>query len=643
MQILRCLKPQHFSVSLTVFLLATSPFQNLLRASCPPNSYAYAPGTVLLSENFDELTPAFSQTWVGAFSAINGTNVDIYTPAGYANPCNGPESGHCVDVNGTNGNPQGQLQSNQVFQPGDYLLSFDLIGSERQTTASVTVTMGDYNHTFTLTPQDFTSGIVTNVPVTVTTPSHLLFTGDPNTGNIGLFLDNVVVKTTGTPLIVTQSQTPCKAGKAYGSISSAVAAAPAGSYIYVCPGTYAEQVVIEKSLFLIGVNTGGNGESVGYTYPVMVAPAGGLAPLHLASGQKVYPISASLHDGKPMAAQIAAVGAGPVQISGILLNGYQNDPGSYNAHSAGIYYQNASGEISGDILLQQMYPSAASQETGFGIFAESGCPQAAQGGAAGSSTVSILGNTVDNFQTVAIAAGGSATTATVSGNNTGLTAQNMSTAPNAIEFVGATGKISGNTLVNITSGSGYGSVGIFLVGSSGVTVQGNLATAVDVPIATWSDLNTANPAGVADSNTITNNILSGSGFDGASGIEVCSNFNSITSNNISRDANGGVHINSFCPGSVGTADAVSGSGNYVAYNTISQTCAGIPAGGNSNTVALNVVVNAKYAFWSGDQCGAANPQAPVGNSNIFNTLGGTAPATNAGDHFVPATRTKRHF
>jgi hypothetical protein len=641
MRILRCLKPQVFSVSLTVFLLAASPLQNLLRASCLPNSYAYPPGTVLLNENFDELTPAFTQTSVGAFSAINGTNVDIYTPAGYANPCNGPESGHCVDMNGTGGNPQGQLQSNQVFQPGDYLLSFDLIGSERQTTASVTVSMGDYNHTFTLTPQDFTSGIVTNVPVTVTTPTHLLFTGDPNTGVIGLFLDNVVVKTTGTPLIVTHSQTPCKAGKAYSSISSAVAAAEAGSYIYVCPGTYAEQVVIQKSLYLIGVNTGGNGESIGFTYPVMVSPTGGLAPLRLANGQKVYPISSSLRDGKPMAAQIAAVGAGPVQISGILFNGYQNDPGSYNAHAAGIYYQNASGEISGDIVLKQMYPSAASQETGFGIFTESGCPQAAQGGAAGSSSVSILGNTVDDFQTVAIAAGGSATTATVSGNSTGLTAQNMSTAPNAIQFVGATGKISGNYLVNVNSGSGYGSVGIFLVGSSGVTVQGNLATAVDVPILTWSDV--ANGTAAADSNTITNNILSGTGFDGASGIEACSNFNTITSNNISRNANGGVHANSFCPGSVGTADATSGSGNSIENNTISQTCAGIPVGGNSNTVAFNLVVNAKYAFWSGDQCGSANSQAPVGNSNMFNTLGGTVPATDAGDHFVPATRTKRHF
>ena len=536
---------------------------------------------------------------------------------------------------------QGQLQSNQVFQPGDYLLSFDLIGSERQTTASVTVAMGNYTHTFTLAPQDFTSGIVTNVPVTVTTPTHLLFTGDPNTGVIGLFLDNVVVKTTGAPLVVTHKSHPCKVGTVFSTISTAIAAAAPGSYIYVCPSTYHEQVIIDKSIFLIGVNTGGNGEVKGYEYPVLAAPVGGFVPLRLANGKTVYPISSSLRDGKPMAAQIAAVSAGTVQISGLLVDGTQDKGASYIAHLAGIYYQNASGEISGNTVVKQLSPSAPSEETGFGIFTESGTPQAAQGGAAGSSSVSILGNTVQDFQTVGIAAGGSATSATVSGNSTALTTQNVFTAPNAIQFVGATGKISGNYIANVNSGSGYGSVGIFLLGSSGVSVQGNLATAVDVPILTWSDL--ANGSAAADSNTITNNTLSGTGFDGASGIEACSNFNTITSNNISSNANGGVHVNSLCPGNAGAADAISGSGNYVAYNTISQTCAGIPVGGNSNTIAFNLVTNAKYAFWSGDQCNSTNPQAPVGNSNLFNTLGGTAPTTSAGDHFVPATRTKRHF
>ena len=92
---------------------------------------------VILSENFDELTANLGVTSVGAFSTINGTNVDIVGPGdGFGSLCAAPASGNCVDLDGTGGNPQGQLQSNMTFAPGSYLLSFDLIGSQRGTTAS---------------------------------------------------------------------------------------------------------------------------------------------------------------------------------------------------------------------------------------------------------------------------------------------------------------------------------------------------------------------------------------------------------------------------------------------------------------------------------------------------------------------------
>ena len=45
----------------------------------------------------------------------------------------------------------------------------------------------------------------------------------------------------------------CKAG-AFGSINAAIAAVPSGSTINVCPGTYAEQVVISKALTLQGID-----------------------------------------------------------------------------------------------------------------------------------------------------------------------------------------------------------------------------------------------------------------------------------------------------------------------------------------------------------------------------------------------------
>ena len=175
-------------------------------------------------------------TSVGAFHTINGTNVDILGPAN-ANPfCPSPESGNCVDMAGTGGDPQGQLQSNMLFPAGSYLLSFDLVGSERGVSAvgicdtssqpgcgvpisaSTIVSFGNYNHLFTLASTDNTSGIVVNQPVTLSSPDHLLFVecgaigGTPCASitpsklqtaiqplnrflQIGNLLDNVVVST----------------------------------------------------------------------------------------------------------------------------------------------------------------------------------------------------------------------------------------------------------------------------------------------------------------------------------------------------------------------------------------------------------------------------------------------------------------
>ena len=167
-------------------------FYAAIIAICAPALRA----STILSENFDELTPQLTVTSAGAFTAINGTNVDIVGGAAFP-LCNGPESGSCLDLNGTGGNSQGQLQSTAVFAPGNYLLSFDLIGDQRGSTASATVSLGNYSQTFTLASGDLSSGIVTDLPVTITTPSALLFTSG-TAGPIGLLLDNVVLSTGST-------------------------------------------------------------------------------------------------------------------------------------------------------------------------------------------------------------------------------------------------------------------------------------------------------------------------------------------------------------------------------------------------------------------------------------------------------------
>jgi len=157
----------------------------------------------LLNENFNELTPMLSATSVGAFSAIDGTNVDIVGGALFGSLCVAPASGNCIDMDGTGGNPQGILRSNSAFtlQPGvNYYLSFDLLGSQRGITASTTVTFGPYDNKFTLTSP---SGTVVDALVTVgkTTTTYLTFASN-TPGDVGNLLDNVLITSspaTGVP------------------------------------------------------------------------------------------------------------------------------------------------------------------------------------------------------------------------------------------------------------------------------------------------------------------------------------------------------------------------------------------------------------------------------------------------------------
>jgi hypothetical protein len=159
------------------------------------------PGSsVVLQENFDELTPSLSVTSAGVFTAINGTNVDLVGGALDGFLCASPESGNCLDLDGSGGNSQGDIETSPItLNSGtEYTLSFDLIGSQRGVTTSTTVNFGPYSQTFSLPSSDDTDGIV-SVPITVpsTTLTYLEFTSN-TPGDIGALLDNVLI-TTGTP------------------------------------------------------------------------------------------------------------------------------------------------------------------------------------------------------------------------------------------------------------------------------------------------------------------------------------------------------------------------------------------------------------------------------------------------------------
>src|SRR5581483_4984885 len=116
----------------------------------------------------------------------------------------------------------------------------------------------------------------------------------------------------------------------FSTITAAVEAVPSGSTVYVCPGTYPEQVsIISKQISLIGVQT-----TTGT--PTITSPAGGLVAN-----------STSLSSGNPIAAQILIQGApGLSNVSNLSVDGSGNNvTGCSPPTIIGIYYQNSSGTV----------------------------------------------------------------------------------------------------------------------------------------------------------------------------------------------------------------------------------------------------------------------------------------------------------
>ena len=103
--------------------------------------------------------------------------------------------GFVVDTDG--GGAAARLESNFTFAAGTYTLQFDLAGSQREgilgdSGNSITVTLGNFTQTFTLTGADpFRTITLSNVVLSTSTRLVL----DATTGNdaVGLLLDNVIV------------------------------------------------------------------------------------------------------------------------------------------------------------------------------------------------------------------------------------------------------------------------------------------------------------------------------------------------------------------------------------------------------------------------------------------------------------------
>ena len=138
------------------------------------------------SDDFEGESQATNYNSFANWTVSNGT-VDTVGPTAF--DCQG--SSICVDLDGSSANA-GDLTTIDDFATGAYVLSFDISGSQRSvlTGDTVTVTFGDLNESFTLSPSAPWQTVTRTV--NLSSPDFLTFS-HAGADNVGIILDNVAV------------------------------------------------------------------------------------------------------------------------------------------------------------------------------------------------------------------------------------------------------------------------------------------------------------------------------------------------------------------------------------------------------------------------------------------------------------------
>ncbi|HZQ18921.1 MAG TPA: hypothetical protein VFA90_09370 [Terriglobales bacterium] len=340
----------------------------------------------------------------------------------------------------------------------------------------------------------------------------------------------------------------------YDSLTEAVQGVPTGSTIQVCPGTYAEQVVIDKSLTLKGITSGNS------AYPMIVPPAGGLnANATGLNNSPFFPNSA-------IAAQIIVLSGVNVTINGVALDATGSLP-ICNAIVVGVLVQDSSAILTDVAIKNQLQigpPPCSSAARGAGILAQNDTTV--------TQTIKVQNSTFVNAGQ-AIESDGGANNTTISNNSF---AGNSASNENAISIVSGNSTIQGNTIADYnypSAGTDINSArfAIYMQCPAGGTVANNHISSSQAGIY-FAPFNcpSAPPS------------VSGNDISGASliGIEVSGSGGLFQGNDIRTSL---------------TAIRLSGvaAGNTIQNNTINDACAAFssnPAAG-TNTLLNNKVFN----------------------------------------------------
>ncbi|HKB99162.1 MAG TPA: hypothetical protein VKD23_10275 [Terriglobales bacterium] len=370
----------------------------------------------------------------------------------------------------------------------------------------------------------------------------------------------------------------CASGIVAPTIQQAVNASSAGDTVTVCPGTYREQVLINKSITLVGVT------SATQDAAIIAPPTTGMVAN-----------TSSVDTGNPIAAQILVQGtAGPVLISNLTVDGAGNGITSCDPNLQGILFQNASGTVNRVAVRNQTLGSGLGGcQSGESIFVQT---------AAGfTSTVIVQNSSVHNYNKNGITGNDTGTTLTVTGSyvqGSGVVPY-PGAAQNGIQLgFGAAGKISNNTVVDNIYGDPTvaASADILLYDTAengGITVSSNVLGNSQLPIVLYTDL--AGGVASGDGVSVTGNKIFGTKTYDA--IDLCTNGNTVTSNTIFNSAESAVHLDASC----GSGGLTTGDNNKVTTNTVVESsCAGIliDGGTTGETTTPNTYYTVPFKFTS---------------------------------------------
>ena len=340
----------------------------------------------------------------------------------------------------------------------------------------------------------------------------------------------------------------------YDSITDAVQGVPAGGTILVCPGVYAEQVVINKSLTLKGQTVGNS------AYPVIVPPASGLVPN--ATGLAVRSFFAA---GQPLAAQVLIQGSAVVTITDIALDATGYNIPNCDSVVVGILVQDSSLTLNRMAVKNQLQTDATCPVGGIGagvlVQNDNGNP----------TTFSTQNSTFTNASQ-AYESDGVGNTSTLTDNSF---AGNPANDYNAINILNGGGTIQQNTISNYNFPPAVtpdrSAFGIYLNCVTGSTVANNRIGSTQVGIYLY------NPGCPTTGVSITGNKIWGAQFIGIDVGET----NGVVQNNDIRSSQTAIRI----PGAA--------AGNTIQGNSINDACAafGSSTSAGVNTIGTNIISN----------------------------------------------------